>query len=113
MLRTDPAVRGIVALNDPTAIGAARALSASGRKEDVVLVGFDNSAAVLGFVEADVVRDTIVQKPFNMGYLSIKVALELIRGKRVEPFIDTGSQVINRQNMLLPENQQLLFPITR
>jgi len=51
-------------------------LSASGRKEEVVLIGFDNSAAVLGFVEADVVRDTIVQKPFNMGYLSIKVALE-------------------------------------
>ena len=48
-----------------------------------------------------------------MGYLGIKVALELIRGKRVEPFIDTGSQVINRQNMLLPENQQLLFPVTR
>jgi ribose transport system substrate-binding protein len=113
ILRTDTAVRGIVALNDPTTIGAARALSASGRKEDVVLVGFDNSAAVLGFVEADVVRDTIVQKPFNMGYLSIKVALELIRGKRVEPFIDTGSQVINRQNMLLPENQQLLFPLAR
>ncbi len=113
LLRTDRAVKGIVALNDPTATGAARALSESGRKDDIVLIGFDNSAAVLGFVEADVVRDTIVQRPFNMGYLGIKVASELISGKRVEPFIDTGSTVINRQNMLLPENQQLLFPVTQ
>ena len=79
----------------------------------MVLIGFDNSQTVLGFVEAGVVRDTIVQRPFNMGYLSIKVALDLIRGKKVEPFIDTGSQVINRQNILLPENQKLLFPVTQ
>jgi ribose transport system substrate-binding protein len=113
LLRTHPDIRGIVALNDPTTIGAARALSEAGRDQDVVLVGFDNSQAVLGFVESGTIRDTIVQRPFNMGYLGIKTALELIKGKRVEPFIDTGSQVINRRNMLLPENQELLFPIGR
>lgn len=113
LLRTEPDVKGIVALNDPTTIGAARALSELRREEDVVLIGFDNSQSVLEFVQADVVRATIVQKPFNMGYLGIKVALELIEGKQADPFIDTGSQVINRQNMLLPENQQLLFPVTR
>ena len=113
LLGTDPNIKGIVALNDPTTIGAARALSESGKKEDVVLIGFDNSLITLGFVEAEVVRDTIVQRPFNMGYLGIKTALELIRGNKVEPFIDTGSKVINRQNMLLPENQKLLFPVTR
>ncbi|MGB7537328.1 MAG: substrate-binding domain-containing protein [Anaerolineales bacterium] len=113
LLRTDTDVKGIIALNDPTTIGTARALADSGREREVVLIGFDNSLTVLGFVEAGVVRDTIVQRPFNMGYLGIQIALELIRGKRVEPFIDTGSQVINHQNMLLPENQKLLFPVTR
>ena len=113
LLRTDTDVKGIVALNDPTTIGAARALSELGREGDVALIGFDNSQIVLESVQASVVRATIVQKPFNMGYLGIKVALELVEGKPVDPVIDTGSQVINRQNMLLPENQQLLFPVTR
>jgi ribose transport system substrate-binding protein len=113
ILDSDPEVRGIIALNDPTTIGAARALSESNRKQDVVLIGFDNSLTVLGFVEAEVVKDTIVQKPFNMGYLGIKTALDLIQGKKADPFIDTGSKVINRQNMLLPENQKLLFPVSR
>ena len=113
LLRADTEVKGIVALNDPTTIGAARALSELGRARDVALIGFDNSQSVLGFVQADVVRATIVQKPFNMGYLGIKVALELIEGKPADPFIDTGSQIINHENMLLPENQQLLFPLTR
>jgi ribose transport system substrate-binding protein len=113
ILQNKTDVKGIVALNDPTTIGAARAMSESGRKDDVVLIGFDNSLTTLGFVESEVIRDTIVQRPFNMGYLGIKSALELIKGKKVEPFIDTGSKVINRQNMLLPENQKLLFPVNR
>lgn len=113
ILRDDPNVKGIVALNDPTTVGAARALEDSGRVKEVVLIGFDNSQAVLGYVESGIVRDTIVQRPFNMGYLGVQVALSLIRGKKVESFIDTGSQVIDRQNMLLPENQKLLFPVTR
>ncbi len=106
-------VKGIIALNDPTANGAARALDESGRKEEVTLIGFDNSLTVLQSVEAGVIKDTIVQRPFNMGYLSVTAALDIIRGKSVEPFIDTGSKAINRQNMLLPENQKLLFPVNR
>lgn len=113
LLNTNPNVKGIIALNDPTAIGASRALSESGRKDEVVLVGFDNSLAVLQSVEAGIIKDTIVQRPFNMGYLGITAALDIIHGKSVEPFIDTGSKVINRQNMLLTENQKLLFPVNR
>jgi ribose transport system substrate-binding protein len=113
LLHTKPNVGGIIALNDPTAIGVARALDESGRKDEVALIGFDNSLTVLQSVEAGVIKDTIVQRPFNMGYLSITTALDIIRRKSVEPFIDTGSKVINRQNMLLPENQKLLFPVNR
>ncbi len=113
LLRDNPNVKGIVALNDPTTIGAARALRDSGRTQDVVLIGFDNSQAVLEFVEAGIVRATIVQRPFNMGYLGVQVALDLIKGKKVDSYIDTGSQVITHQNMLLPENQKLLFPVTK
>jgi ribose transport system substrate-binding protein len=113
LLRTNSTVKGIIALNDPTAIGASRALDESGRKDEVVLIGFDNSLDVLQNVEAGVIKDTIVQKPFNMGYLSITTALDIIHGKSVVSFIDTGSKDINRQNMLLPENQKLLFPVNR
>ncbi|HUX22577.1 MAG TPA: substrate-binding domain-containing protein, partial [Spirochaetia bacterium] len=113
LLQSDVDLKGIVALNDPTTIGAAQALRDSGRAGDVALVGFDNSLTVLAFVESGVIRDTIVQRPFNMGYLGIKVALDLIKGRRANPFIDTGSQVINFGNMLLPENQKLIFPVSR
>jgi ribose transport system substrate-binding protein len=106
-----PVLRGIIALNDPTALGAARALSESGKQGTIALIGFDNSFPVLKYVERGVVRDTVVQKPFNMGYLGIKAARDLIRGKRLPRFINTGSVDISHDNMFRPENQKLLFPV--
>jgi ribose transport system substrate-binding protein len=106
-----PQLKGIVALNDPTARGAARALEESGRAGSIALVGFDNSLLVLRYVERGIIRDTVVQKPFNMGYLGIKVAKEIIDGKKPTRFINTGSVDISRFNMFQPENQKLLFPV--
>jgi ribose transport system substrate-binding protein len=111
LIRSTPRLRGIVALNDPTARGAARALSESGKQGSIALIGFDNSFLVLKYVERGVIRDTVVQKPFNMGYLGIKAAYDLIRGRKLPRFINTGSVDISRINMFQPENQKLLFPV--
>ncbi len=111
LISTTPSLRGIVALNDPTARGAARALAESGKQGTVALIGFDNSFLVLKYVERGVIRDTVVQKPFNMGYLGIRAARDLIRGKKLPLFINTGSVDISRSNMFQPENQKLLFPV--
>jgi ribose transport system substrate-binding protein len=106
-----PGLRGIVALNDPTARGAARALDESGRAASIALIGFDNSLLVLHYVERGIIRDTVVQKPFNMGYLGIQVARELIEHRRLPSFVNTGSVDISKANMFQPENQKLLFPV--
>jgi ribose transport system substrate-binding protein len=106
------AVSGIAALNLPTLLGAARALAESGREKSVVLVGVDNSAEVMKYLERGVIRDTIVQKPFNMGYLSMATVRELLSGRRPSPYVNTGSVDIDKANMFEPENQKLLFPVS-
>jgi ribose transport system substrate-binding protein len=111
LLRGTAQLQGIVALNEPTARGAAQALSESGKAGTIALIGFDNSFPVLKYVEKGVIRDTVVQKPFNMGYLGIEMARQLINGKRPPRFINTGSIDISRQNMFRTENQKLLFPV--
>jgi ribose transport system substrate-binding protein len=111
MLSREPVPDGIAALNLPTLLGAARALAESGRKADVVLVGVDNSVEVMRYIEQGVIRDTIVQKPFNMGYISMETVRDLLSGKRIKYYVNTGSVDIDRTNMFEPENQKLLFPV--
>jgi ribose transport system substrate-binding protein len=112
LIRSTPQLRGIVALNEPTARGAARALAESGKAGTITLVGFDNSFLVLKWLERGIIRDTVVQKPFNMGYLGIQAVADLMRGKKPPRFINTGSVEITVKNMFIPENQKLLFPVT-
>lgn len=76
----------------------------------VKLIGFDNSMEEISYLEEEVFQATIVQKPFNMGYLAVKAAVELIEGKKVQPQIDTGSETITKQNMYASDKQKLLFP---
>jgi ribose transport system substrate-binding protein len=78
----------------------------------IALIGFDNSLLVLRYVERGIIRDTVVQKPFNMGYLGVTTARELIQRRKPARFINTGSIDISRYNMFQPENQKLLFPVT-
>lgn len=111
ILAREPALAGMAALNLPTILGAARALAESGREGSVVLVGFDNSPEVMRLIERGVIRDAIVQKPFNMGYISMECVRQLLSGKRPKPYTNTGSVDIDKASMFEPENQKLLFPV--
>jgi ribose transport system substrate-binding protein len=60
-----------------------------------------------------VIQATVVQKPFNMGYLGVKYAVRAMEGKPVPKMIDTGSTAIDMTNLYTPENQKLLFPFVK
>lgn len=103
-------LNGIVGLNEPSTMGAARAIQDMGLAGKVKLIGFDSSIDEIKMIEKGVIQATVVQKPFNMGYLGIKTAVQVIRGDKPDARIDTGSEVITKQNMYSDENQKLLFP---
>jgi ribose transport system substrate-binding protein len=111
LLERDPALAGIATLNLPTTLGAARALEESGRQAKVALVAFDDSPEVMRLIERGVIRDAIVQKPFNMGYITMRTVEELLAGKRPSAYTNTGSVDIDKANMFEPENEKLLFPV--
>ncbi|MGO4372272.1 substrate-binding domain-containing protein [Paenibacillus sp. MCAF20] len=78
--------------------------------DKVTLVGFDSSVNEIMLLDEGVMKATVIQRPFQMGYLSMKTAIDAVRNKSVPKSIDTGSLVITKQNMYEEENQKLLFP---
>jgi ribose transport system substrate-binding protein len=107
----DQTITGIVALNEIVTLGVARAIEDSDAAARVSVVGFDNAPEELAFLEKGVIKATVVQRPYNMGYISVKTAVEYLRGKKVEPVIDTGSVLITAENMFQRKYQELLFPV--
>ncbi|MDQ0062308.1 substrate-binding domain-containing protein [Paenibacillus harenae] len=110
ILRTQQDVVGIIGLNEPTTVGAGRAIQELGLKDKVTLIGFDSSVNEIMLLDEGVMKATVIQRPFQMGYLSIKTAIDAVKRNTVPRTIDTGSLVITKQNMYEEENQKLLFP---
>lgn len=108
-----PNITGIVGGNQQTTEGVCIAIEEMGLVGQVKIVGFDNSETIVYGIEKSILDAVVVQKPFNMGYLAVKNALDLYRGKEIPSFTDTGYQLINKESLYIIENQKLLYPIIR
>jgi len=101
---------GIVALNEVATLGVAKAVEEKNMQNKVIVVGFDNAIKEMSYLESGIIKATVVQKPYNMGYLAVKIAAEYLKGRKVGPRIDTGSILITKKNMFKREYQEILFP---
>lgn len=110
LLKNQPQLKGIIGLNEPSTLGAGLAIMDMGLKSKVKLVGFDNSSSEVQLLEKEIMLGTVIQKPFTMGYLAVKTALEVVSGHKVPPVMDTGSEFITKENMYTSENEKLMFP---
>jgi ribose transport system substrate-binding protein len=108
-----PEVNTIVGLNAMSTEGVAQMVQYLGLNSKVKIIGFDSTLEEIDFMEDDVIQATVVQKPFNMGYLGVKYAVRAMEGKPVPKMIDTGSTAIDMTNLYTPENQKLLFPFVK
>lgn len=103
----------IVALNSTSSEGAAQAIDEMDMEEKIKLIAFDSTTQEIEFLEKGIIKATVIQNPFSMGYLGVKNAVEATNGKKIPKNIDTGSKLIDKNNMGLPENQKLLFPFIK
>jgi AraC-like DNA-binding protein len=110
ILKDHPDLGGFLAMNEVSTIGVAKALRDTGAAGKIRLVGFDSSLTEIQFIEQGVIAATVIQKPFNMGYLAVQAAQDAVENRPLPSFIDTGSVLITVENLYEPENQKLLFP---
>lgn len=113
MLREHSDIEAIVALNDISSEGVADAVSQMDLAGKVKIIAFDSTPNEIDYLEKGVIQVLVTQNPFNMGYLSVKYAVDALNGVSINKYYDTGSEIITRDNMYLPENQRLLFPFIK
>lgn len=69
---------GLWSYNGPA---IASALAASGKQDEILAFCFDEEEQTLQSIRDGVIRCTVVQKPFEFGYLSVKMLTEIITKK--------------------------------
>ena len=83
--------------NDNMGLGAMQALK-DADMNDVVVVGFDATPDAATSILKGEMTATIAQFSYNMGAYGVKYALELANGGSIDPNIDTGTQLVTKEN---------------
>ena len=111
LLAHNPEVNVLIAFNEPTSVGAARAVEELGLEEEVFLVGFDSNVATVEGLQTGSVDALIVQNPYAMGYLGVESAHKLLSGQEADlaAVVDTSTQIVDRNNLFSIDSQKALF----
>ena len=84
--------------NDDTAIGAMNACKSAG-VSDIIIVGFDgNESAVKLIMDGELVKATVAQQPYEMGYQVVEAAVKAVKGESVDEVINAPVQVVTAEN---------------
>lgn len=84
--------------NDDTAIGAMNACKNAG-VTDMTIVGFDGNASAVDLILAgEMVKATVAQQPYEMGYQVVEAAVKAINGEAVEEVINAPVEVVTAEN---------------
>jgi len=87
---------GLWSYNGPCMLDAVRA---STRAKKPVIVAFDEEEETLKGVQDGMISATIVQRPFQFGYQSMKALKDLKDGKTPPAIIDTGITTVTKENL--------------
>lgn len=111
LLREHPEINVLVGFNEPTSVGAARAVAGQALEDRVRMVGFDSNVITVDLMQSGAVDALIVQNPYAMGYLGVEAAYGLLNGEiyNAAELMDTPTATVTRENMFDIENQKVLF----
>jgi ribose transport system substrate-binding protein len=110
LITAKPNLRGVFASNLTMAQGAGQAIAENKVSDKVMLIGFDSDDKTVKLLADGNIKALVVQDPFRMGYDGIKTALAVSKGETVPETVDTGVNLITKENMNSDRSKELLTP---
>lgn len=99
MLDKNSNVDVVMALNDPSALGALAALE-SRHINDVIVYGIDGTPDLKSLINSnEMVAGTVAQSPISIGSIAGEKMYELLSGKDIEEEIIIPVHLINKENI--------------
>lgn len=109
VLAANPDLVGIFGANEPTAVGMGRAIQQAGKAGKIEAVGFDGNKDLQDMIKDGTLDAIAVQGSYQMGELGVKTIGDILAGKTVEKFINTGVVIVTKDNIDAPEAQNVLY----
>jgi ribose transport system substrate-binding protein len=99
---------GIFCPNQSSSEGLLLALRQHNLAGKIKVVAFDSSPLLTQALRDGEIAAIVSQDPGRMGYLSVKMMVEHLQGKPIEPLVNTDVHLVTRDNMDDPKISPLL-----
>jgi simple sugar transport system substrate-binding protein len=100
LLTANPDIVAVYSACGAPALGAIQAIeNAKIAPGKIIVVGFDGLGDEFAAIQKGTEAATIVQFPAKIGELGVKTVVAAVRGEKVEPFVDTGTDVATKDNL--------------
>ncbi len=96
LIKKYPNLKGVYATNDELALEVLNFSAKNGIKLQVV--GSDGIIDMINKIQDGTLISTVSQNPYDIGYLSVENAVKAIKGESVENRINSGVDIITKDN---------------
>lgn len=103
-------VKCIYGTNTNTTLGICKAIEELGLGESVYAIGFNSDEGELAALRTGILDGTVIQNPYNMGYVGVRYATKAIGDESLPDTLDTGVTWVTAENMNDDYIQLLLHP---
>lgn len=99
IIEETPDIDVVMALNDPSALGALAALEKN-NKNDVMVYGIDGTPEIKALIGRNqMIVGTVAQSPIKMGQIAAENMYNILNGKKIEKNIIIPISLINKENL--------------
>jgi simple sugar transport system substrate-binding protein len=98
ILTANPDLDAIYAACGPPILGTIEAIKSAGRG-GIITVGFDALPDEVTAIAAGTETASVAQFPSKMGSLGVQAAFDAASGKKVDANIDTGTEIVTKDNV--------------
>lgn len=99
IIEETPDIDMVMALNDPSALGALAALEKN-NKNDVMVYGIDGTPEIKALIGRNqMIVGTVAQSPIKMGQIAVENMYNILNGKKIEKNVIIPISLINKENL--------------
>jgi ribose transport system substrate-binding protein len=102
MLQAHQDLKGIFAVNDPTALGAVAAIEKAGKAGKIKIVGIDGQPEGLQAIKEGKIYADVIQHPDEIGKKSVETIVKYMAGEHVPPAILIAANIYRQQDAATP-----------
>lgn len=99
ILQAHPEVNAFFGTSALDGIGIAQVVEKYKMKNSMTIIAFDTLPETINYIKQGIIKATVVQEPYEMGYKSVEMMIDLIEGKKVPTIVHTNTRIMRVEDL--------------